>query len=70
MEERCCTERKCTGESQEAPKDTLCSWKGTLWVRRVASEARLRRAVSLLQIPGRHGVQFSYQVMGSLKTEV
>ena len=28
MEERCCTARKCTGKGQEAPKDTLCSWKG------------------------------------------
>lgn len=24
----------------------------------------------LQEIPGRHGVQFSYRVMGSLKTEV
>lgn len=40
-----------------------------LWVRRAVSEARLRRAVSLLQMSGHHGTCVSFRVTGSLKTE-
>lgn len=40
-----------------------------LWVRRAASEARQRRALSLLQMSGCHGTCVSFRLAGSLKTE-